>query len=214
VQVRHRILDGTYEPGAVIRESRIAAELGVSRTPVREAFRRLEQEGLVTVMPNKGAVVAGITEKDIEDIYTVRALIEGLAAKWAAAHITSQQLAELEELLEQMDRAAAANDYRTWRELDSRFHEVIYEASHSVPLELVLSTFHAYLRRARLDSLASPGRMRQSAEEHAAIVAAIKEGDPEMAAHALAEHARSAAENWLRVHAAHRRDGSRAEAHG
>lgn len=64
-RMRRRILDGTYEPGTVIQESRLAAELGVSRTPVREAFRKLEQEGLVTVIPNKGAVVAGITEKDI-----------------------------------------------------------------------------------------------------------------------------------------------------
>lgn len=200
--MRRRILDGTYEPGTVIQESRLAAELGVSRTPVREAFRKLEQEGLVTVIPNKGAVVAGITEKDIEDIYAVRAVVEGLAAKWAAVHITAAQLGELEELLAKMERAAEKNDFRTWRELDTRFHEVLYEASHSVPLELVLSAFHDYVRRARLDSLASPGRMRQAGEEHAAIVDALKEKDPEMAAHALAEHARSAAENWLRVHRA------------
>lgn len=212
VQMRRRILDGTYEPGAVIRESRIAAELGVSRTPVREALRRLEQEGLVTIIRNKGAVVAGISEKDIQDIYAVRALVEGLAAKWAAMHITPEQLNELECLLMKMDRAAADHDYRAWRELDTRFHEVLYEASHSVPLELVLSAFHDYLRRARLDSLASPGRMRQAGEEHGAIVAAIKEKDPEMAAHALAEHARSAAENWLRVHRAQLESGSRSRA--
>lgn len=132
----------------------------------------------------------------------MRAVVEGLAAKWAAVHITAAQLGELEELLAKMERAAEKNDFRTWRELDTRFHEVLYEASHSVPLELVLSAFHDYVRRARLDSLASPGRMRQAGEEHAAIVDALKEKDPEMAAHALAEHARSAAENWLRVHRA------------
>jgi DNA-binding GntR family transcriptional regulator len=206
-QLRQSILDGTYEPGTVIHESRIAAELGVSRTPVREAFRKLEQEGLVTIIRNKGAVVAGVTEQDIKDIYAVRAVVEGLAAKWAAVHITPAQLQELEELLTKMDRAAQAGDFRTWRELDTRFHEVLYEASHSIPLELVLSAFHDYVRRARLDSLASPGRMRQAGEEHGAIVAALKENDPDLAAHALAEHCRNAAENWLRVHRDRRGNG-------
>ena len=206
-QLRQSILDGTYEPGTVIHESRIAAELGVSRTPVREAFRKLEQEGLVTIIRNKGAVVAGVTEQDIKDIYAVRAVVEGLAAKWAAVHITPAQLQELEELLTKMDRAAQAGDFRTWRELDTRFHEVLYEASHSIPLELVLSAFHDYVRRARLDSLASPGRMRQAGEEHGAIVAALKENDPDLAAHALAEHCRIAAVNWLRVHRDRRGNG-------
>lgn len=96
-EIREAILSGKYEEGEELREVNIGKDLGVSRTPVREALRQLELEGLVRVIPNKGAYVTGITSKDIQDIFVIRSYLEGLAAAWACEHISEEQLAELEE---------------------------------------------------------------------------------------------------------------------
>ena len=96
-RLREDILNGKYAEHEELREVTIGDEMGVSRTPVREAFRQLELEGLITIVPNKGAYVTGITEKDVKDIYMIRSLLEGLCARWATEHITKEQLHEMEE---------------------------------------------------------------------------------------------------------------------
>ena len=96
-KLREDILNGKYKQNEELRESAIGDELGVSRTPVREAFRQLELEGLIKMIPNKGAYVTGITLKDVQDIYMMRSLLEGLCARWATEHITEEQLSEMEE---------------------------------------------------------------------------------------------------------------------
>ena len=98
-KLREDILAGRYQDHEELREMAISEELGVSRTPVREAFRQLELEGLLTVIPNKGAYVNCITVKDVEDIYAMRGLLEGLCAKWATEHITAKQTEQLEEVI-------------------------------------------------------------------------------------------------------------------
>ena len=97
-EIEKAILDGIFSPGDNLIEQKLSNELGVSRTPVREALRQLELEGLVETIPNKGAVVIGVTQKDIDDIYTIRMHIEGLAAGWAATNITDEELQELKEI--------------------------------------------------------------------------------------------------------------------
>ena len=96
-RLREDILSGKYKEGDELKEVAIGEELGVSRTPVREAFRQLELEGLIQIIPNKGAYVTGITEKDVKDIYMIRSLLEGLCARWACEHITDEQMEEMEE---------------------------------------------------------------------------------------------------------------------
>ena len=96
-KLRENILNGHYKHGDELRETAVGKEIGVSRTPVREALRQLELEGLVSIIPNKGAYVTGITRKDVEDIYAIRSLLEGLCARWATAYITEKQLDALEE---------------------------------------------------------------------------------------------------------------------
>ncbi|HOA79529.1 MAG TPA: GntR family transcriptional regulator, partial [Defluviitaleaceae bacterium] len=104
-KIREDILNGKYKSGDSIKEVVVSKELGVSRTPVREALKQLELEGLVISIPNKGTVVAGITEQDIIDIYAIRSLIEGLAARWAAIRISEEQLKQLEEIINDIEKS-------------------------------------------------------------------------------------------------------------
>ena len=113
---------------------------------MREALRQLELEGLVTIIPNKGAYVVGISQKDIKDIYEIRSRLEGLCAKWAAENITKEQLDELEENIFLSDFHAAKGNAEQMVELDNKFHEILYTASGSRELRHVLSDFHHYAR--------------------------------------------------------------------
>jgi len=118
-KLREDILSGVYRENDELKENSIATELGVSRTPVREALRQLELEGLVTMIPNKGAYVTGITSKDMHDIYMIRSSLEGLCAKWACEHITQSQIEELEEILYLSDFHAKKNHNEQMVELDN-----------------------------------------------------------------------------------------------
>ncbi|MBU3812030.1 MAG: GntR family transcriptional regulator [Candidatus Niameybacter stercoravium] len=141
--IREAILEGSYKPGDVLRESTIATELGVSRTPVREAIRQLELEGLVQSIPNKETVVAGITQEDVEDIYLIRSRLEGLAARKAAERITEQDLQEMEEILALTSFYVEKNEVNQLKELDHKFHDIIYNATHSKTLNHMLFQHHA-----------------------------------------------------------------------
>lgn len=176
-KIREDILRGRYKQNEALIELKISDELGVSRTPVREAIRQLELEGLVTSIPNKGAVVTGINSKDIEDIYIIRSLIEGLSAKWAAQNITQDQIEELEEIIFLSEFHLSKNHLEQLYELDNRFHEKLYDISNSKILRHVLSDFHHYVQRVRKASLSSYERAEKSINEHKNILEAIKAGD-------------------------------------
>lgn len=197
-QLQNDILNGEYQPGDSLIETKLSEELGVSRTPIREAIRQLELEGLVRSIPNKGAVVKGISAKDIEDIYTIRMLIEGLAARWATEKITPEELKELKEAAELEEFYTAKNDLNHLLHFDSRFHDIIFKASKSKPLMHTLSTFHHYVQRARSMSLNSPERAQKALEEHKAILKAIIEGDAEKAERLTTEHVKNASINLLK----------------
>jgi DNA-binding GntR family transcriptional regulator len=187
-KLREDILSGVYQENEELKENTIGLELGVSRTPVREALRQLELEGLVTMIPNKGAYVTGISQKDIHDIYVIRSYLEGLCAKWACEHITEAQIEALEEILYLSDFHARRSHFDQLVDLDNKFHELIYKASGSKILEHVLSDFHHYVERVRKVTLAMPQRASKSSEEHAAIVDAIRKRDGELAESLAHEH--------------------------
>ena len=196
--IRERILTGHYKENEELREAVLGEELGVSRTPVREALRQLELEGLVEIIPNKGAYVTGITKKDVQDIYAIRSLLEGLSARWATEHIAQEQLDRMEELIllsefhsqkksgEQEDQVVA---------LDGSFHEILYEASNSRILHHVLSDFHKYVQIARKDSVHKKDRAEKSIAEHKAILQAIRDHDADLAEQLADEHIRHVMEN-------------------
>lgn len=187
-KLREDILAGVYKENDELKEQTLGLEFGVSRTPVREALRQLELEGLVTLIPNKGAYVTGITSKDIHDIYTIRSYLEGLCAKWACEHITDAQIEALEEILYLSDFHARRSHYEQLVELDNKFHELIYNACGSKILKHVLSDFHQYVERVRKITLAMPSRAVKSNKEHAAIVEAIKKRDGQLAEELAHEH--------------------------
>ena len=197
-KIREDILTGVYKEHDELREVSIGEELGVSRTPVREAMRQLELEGLVTIVPNKGAYVTGITPQDVHDIYKIRSLLEGLCARWATEHITGRQIEELEEIILLSEfhlRKKSAEQAEQVSELDGKFHKVLYEASNSRILEHVLSDFHKYVQMARMMSVGAKDRAERSIEEHRDILKAIKDKDPDKAEWLANQHIMKVMEN-------------------
>ena len=187
-RIREDILEGKYKDNDELREIAIANELGVSRTPVREALRQLELEGLVSIIPNKGAHVTGISAKDIKDIYIIRSYLEGLCARWACENMTDKVLGELEEIIYLSGFHAKKGNYEQVVELDNKFHECIYDMSDSKILKHMLSDCHKYVKRARKSSLSTDGRAEQSNMEHNAILSAFRQKDPEKAEKLAHEH--------------------------
>lgn len=194
-KIREDILNGKYKENDELREAAIGEELGVSRTPVREAFRQLELEGLISIVPNKGAYVTGITSKDIADIYMIRSLLEGLCAGWAAEKISEEQLQEMEENVYLSEFHAQKGHTEQIAVLDNRFHEIMYEACDSKMLEHSLKDFHQYVYRVRKQTLAQDSRGNASNHEHREIMEAIKEHNSEKASKLAKLHMLKAYEN-------------------
>lgn len=197
-RLREDILTGVYKEQDELRESTIGEELGVSRTPVREALRQLELEGLVTIIPNKGAYVTGITQKDVHDIYRVRSMLEGMCARWATEHITEEQIDELEEIVLLSEfhlRKKGEASMAQVSELDGKFHKVLYEASDSRILEHVLSDFHKYVQMARRLSVKTKDRAEKSVAEHKEILEAIRDRDKDLAEKLANRHIMKVMEN-------------------
>lgn len=180
-EIRESILSGKYKQQSELKENALAEELGVSRTPVREALRQLELEGLVQIVPNKGARVVGIGLQDVKDIYLMRAQLEGICAQLAAKRITASELEAMEEIAYLTDFHVKKKNYEQLFELDNRFHEILYEASGSRMMMHVLKDFHHYVERVRKFSLSDERRSQQFNEEHKAILAALSAKDEERA---------------------------------
>ena len=202
-RLREDILSGVYKENEELREISIGEEMGVSRTPVREALRQLELEGLVSIIPNKGAYVTGISLKDVHDIYMIRSMLEGLCTRWATRYITEEQIEELEEVILLSEfhlkkKSTAGKDGEKAQqvsELDGKFHKVLYHASNSRILEHVLSDFHKYVKMARTMSVEEEHRAERSIGEHRAILEAIKARDEELAERLANEHIMKVMEN-------------------
>ncbi len=197
-KIRDDILNGKYKQGEELREATIGEELGVSRTPVREAFRQLELEGLLKMIPNKGTYVTGITQKDVRDIYMIRSLLEGLCARWATENITPGQMRELEENVDLSEFHEYKGRYDQMAQLDNRFHEILYESCDSKMLEHLLRDFHQYVYRIRKLTLSSEKRGKASNHEHRDIMEAIRAGDGDEAEKLAHLHIINAYDNMLK----------------
>lgn len=192
VQLENDILRGKYQQGDCLNESKLSEDMGVSRTPIREALRQLELEGLVAYTPNRGVVVRGFSSEDIRDIYQIRLMIEGMTARRAAENITPELLNELEETIELEKFYTNKGDVQQLSDLDSRFHEAIYYASGSRLLTKTLKSFHHYVKNVRDISLSKPERAEKTHYEHKSIFEAIRDKDRELAEILMEQHIRNA----------------------
>lgn len=198
-KIRNDILSGNFAPGEELKEATLGKQLGVSRTPVREALRQLELEGLVQIAPNRGAKVIGISRQDVEDIYLMRARLEGLAARKAARQIKEEDLAELEEVILLSEFHVKKPESNQMVRLDGRFHEIMYRSSGSRMLDHVLTDFHHYVKMARSSSVKSKHRAEESVKEHKKILEAIKARNEDLAEQLASEHIQHVIENLKQV---------------
>ena len=196
-RLEDEILSGALAVGEQLTELSLTKRLGVSRTPVRAALHRLAEEGLVSITPNKGAVVIGVSREDVISTYGIRERLEGLASSLAARNITEGELAELREALELQEFYVMRGDMGHLRELDTKFHYIIYKASGNRPLLKILGELHKNIRMYRMRSISVPGRLEESVKEHREIFEAIAVGDSEGADRLTSRHITCALENIL-----------------
>lgn len=194
--IREAIVEGVLEPGERLMEAQLAEELGVSRTPVREAIRKLELANFVVMFPRRGAHVADISLKDVSDVFEIRGALEALAAELAAERASDEEIEQLERLLVEIAKAIEAKDVDTLVELDTEFHDVLFRASRNDRLGQILSLLREQIHRFRTRTLSHPARMRLALDEHRSLVEAIADRDAALARQRAADHIESA-ENSL-----------------
>jgi DNA-binding GntR family transcriptional regulator len=195
--LREAIIGGRLKPGERLMEAQLAEELGVSRTPVREAIRKLELEGFVAMLPRKGAYVAGISLKDIVDVFEIRGALEALAAGLAAERITEGELDQMERCLLQASEAGDRENLSAFVAVDTGFHELIYRASRNQRLFQIVTLLQEQVQRFRTVSLSQPGRFKDATEEHRQIIEAISERNVELAQNLAKEHIENAEQSML-----------------
>lgn len=186
--LRQAILRGELKPGERLMEIQLANKLGVSRTPVREAIRKLELEGLVLMIPRKGAEVAEITEKSLRDVLEVRKVLEELSVELACDRITEEQLKELERAAEEFRRILKSGDITEIAEADVYFHDVIYKAADNQRLMQLLSNLGEQMYRYRVEYLKNPEVHEKLLSEHKKIIRYIKNHEKESAVRIMCEH--------------------------
>ncbi len=197
-QLEEEILSGKLLPGEQLRELALSRRLNVSRTPVRGALHRLKDEGLVELSANRGATVVGITEADLTDAYLIRTRLDGLASSMAAERISEEDKRTLTESVELSEFYINKNDPEQIKELDTKFHSIIYRASGNRMLCKILTDLHRNIKTYRKISLATPGRPEKSVAEHREILEAILRGDSDEADRLTSLHVKRAMENLVK----------------
>lgn len=193
------IMQGQLSPGERLLEVQLAEEMGVSRTPVREAIRRLELEGFVVMVPRKGAYVAGLSINDVECVYEIRTALETLAARLAAQRMEEVDYRRLDELALQMQATFNEGNVEQWVALDAQFHELLYKFSRNERLVQMMSNLMEQLSRYRIISLANVEVRHNSLAEHQALIEALRRRDSEAADRAAANHIANTKQSLIRI---------------
>lgn len=190
------IITGVYPRGEILTELKLVEQLGVSRTPIREALRRLEQERLIAES-GKGSVVLGITVEDLVDIMDIRQRIEGLAAYYATKNLTADGRERLRQISELQDFYFEKQDIDNLRKMDDQFHDAIYQLSDRPVLRDTLVPLHRKSQRYRKISIEDKNRLGHSIQEHKAIYNAIVSGNAELASQLVTTHIEAAKKNMI-----------------
>lgn len=179
--IRDAISSGALKPGEKVAEPELAERFGISRTPIREAFRQLESEGYLTVIPRKGAVVVSFSSKEIEEFYAIKSILEGYAAHQACRNLTDKEIERLAAINEKLRQLAEDGDIRHFFKIHNDFHELFRKAADNSKLDEMIEGLLNKFQRLRYASLSKPGRMKISVQEHMKIIEAFRARNAELA---------------------------------
>lgn len=175
--IKKAIISGKFKPGEKISEGELAESMGTSRTPLREAFRKLENEGFIEIIPRKGAVVTEIYPEEASDLYQIKSVLEGLAAKLAMSQITEKEIDKLEKINEDLKSLIDKNDIDMFYKTHQRFHEVFVKSCGNDRLIQMVRNLNDHFKRYGIVSLTLPGQFESATRQHAEIVEAFRQGD-------------------------------------
>jgi DNA-binding GntR family transcriptional regulator len=195
--LKSKIIKGSFKPGAKLLEARIAEQMGISRTPVREAMRILAAEGFVTLNPNQGVVVRSVSAKDIREVLQIHSVLEGLATSLSCEVINEEDLKELENCVNKMEKLVNKKDSSVYSEVDLEFHELIVNTCRNKRLIQMRKNISDQAQRYRVSSLNIPRRLKESLKEHQKILETFKTKDPKKANSMSQKHIKNALKNIL-----------------
>jgi DNA-binding GntR family transcriptional regulator len=178
--IRNAIVNGQLAPGVRIAEPELAEKFGISRTPIREAFRQLESEGFITVVARKGAIVASLSHQDIADFYDLKMVLEGYAARCAVGTLKDSDLARMETLNRQIEAASKKKDLKRVVDLHNEFHDIFLSSCGNEKLHAIVQNLVMQFQRFRL-ILSLPGKIEGSILQHWEIIEAFRKRDPDLA---------------------------------
>ncbi len=195
--LKTEIIKGSLKPGTKLSEGKIAEQMGVSRTPVREALKELAAEGFVKMNPNQAVVVSNASVEDVQEVLQIRGVLEGLAARLATKMISEEEIKELEKYQKQMEYYTKKDDVLAFSEMDAEFHELILNVCGNNRLIQIRKNLSDQAHRYRIRSLSVPGRLKYSLKEHQEIVEALKRKNAEQADRLSQKHIENVLANIL-----------------
>ena len=175
--IKAAIIKGKFKPGEKISEGDLAESMGISRTPLREAFRKLENEGFIEIIPRKGAVVTGISPREVNDLYEIKSTLEGLAARLASANMKDKDIKKLEKINDELKDHIDRNDLEAFYRAHTKFHEVFVKLSENRRLIRMISNLNDHFKRFGIVSMTLPGQYESAIKQHEGIIRAFKSGD-------------------------------------
>jgi len=195
--LKKEIIQGSFKPGTKLSEGKFAEQMGISRTPVREALRELAAEGFVILSANQGVIVRSVSAENIKEVLQIRSVLDGLAARLATSIITEEEIKKLENYNKKMEKLASKQDIFAYAEVDVKFHKFIANLCKNEQLIKIRKNISAQALRYRVSSLRIPGRLQKCTKEHWNIVEAIKVKDPKRADRMGQKHIENALKNIL-----------------
>lgn len=187
--IRDAIVSGRLKAGTRVSEPELAERYGISRTPIREAFRQLESEGYITVIPRRGAVVSEFGPKDVEEFYAIKSIMEGYAARRACENMSEKNLERLQTINNKLAELARIGDIKHFFKVHSDFHELFIKAADNEKLHELIAGLVTKFQRLRFTSLSLPGRMEISVQEHEKIIEAFRKKDADLAERLVRQNA-------------------------
>jgi len=195
--LKTEIIKGSLKPGTKLSEGKIAKQMEVSRTPIREALRELAAEGFVKISPNQGVVVSNASVEDVQEVLQIRGVLEGLAARLATKTINEEEIKELEKYQKRMEHYTNKDEVLAFSEMDAEFHELILNICGNNRLIQIRKNLSDQAHRYRIRSLSIPGRLKYSLKEHQEIVEALKRKNAEQADRLSQKHIENVLKNIL-----------------